>query len=273
MAIMPKIEVALNEPEVYGSVARRIGNKMLYDATQRTVKIALRLGLETVAVGTNDLHNEFLAEQRQRELDREAFYAFGHSDEPDEEVKPFLTDSDGMAMADLSDYIWYSVAKAGVMIYRPTFQKVMNNRMKFFMSDPTPDNVLAERRKLLEEGRTEEEVSGLPDTHFVRIIRDTRKRLVEYDNQRRDSALELFTKWSQVSLPTSECEDERDLSGNVKSKVILQIDAQARNRAYNDCLKDGLHEQGKRRIDANTDKVLMESLYDDCVGDYLPNIV
>ena len=113
----------------------------------------------------------------------------------------------------------------------------------------------------------------MPDTHFVRIIRDTRKRLVEYDNQRRDSALELFTKWSQVSLPTSECEDERDLSGNVKSKVILQIDAQARNRAYNDCLKDGLHEQGKRRIDANTDKVLMESLYDDCVGDYLPNIV
>ena len=101
MAIMPNIEAALNEPEVYGSVARRIGNKMLYDTTQRTIKIALRLGLETVAVGTNDLHNEMLAEQRQRELDREAFYAFGHSDEPDEEVKPFLTASDGMDMATL----------------------------------------------------------------------------------------------------------------------------------------------------------------------------
>ena len=265
MAIMPNIEGALNEPEVYGSVARRIGNKMLYDATQRTIKIALRLGLETVAVGTNDLHNEMLAEQRQRELDREAFYAFGHSDEPDEEVKPFLTASDGMDMANLSQYIWVRVAEAGVMIYRPTFQRIMNNRMRLFMSDPTPDNILAERRKLLEEGRTEEEVSGLSDDHFVRIIRDTRKRLAEYDNQRRDSALELFTKWTS---------DAVDLFSTGKPVDIAQkVDEQARNRAYNDCLKNGLYGQGKQRIDANTDKVLMEDLYADCVGEYLPNTV
>mgnify|MGYP003627196631 FL=1 len=262
MAIMPKMQLALNDCSVYGSVARRIGNKMTYDVTRQTIKLALCLGLDSVKVGTNDLHNEFLAEQRQRELDRETFNAMGHSDEPDDDVKPFLTFSDGMEMACMGQYIWVKVAEAGIMLYRPTFQKIMNNRMKFFMSDPTPDNVLAERRMLLEEGRTPEEVSGLPDGHFVRIIRDTRKRLAEYDNERRDSALELFTKWTDDAVPTC---GEYEYTLNILNK----IDEQARNRAYNDCLKNGLYGQGKQRIDANTDKVLMESLYDDCAGEYL----
>ena len=60
MAIMPKMQLALNDCSVYGSVARRIGNKMTYDVTRQTIRLALCLGLDSVKVGTNDLHNEFL---------------------------------------------------------------------------------------------------------------------------------------------------------------------------------------------------------------------
>ena len=273
MAIMPNIEAALNEPEVYGSVARRMGNKILYDATQRAVKTALSLGLQIDNVGTNDAHNEMLAKERQRELDNEFFRMAGLSDEPDDDVKPFLTVLDGKNMIDFRLCIWIRFAKAGIRIYRPAFETVMFNRMRFYQSEPTQDTILAERRKLIEEGRTSEEVSGLPDSHFVRIIQNTRKRLAKYDNDRFDSALRLFTKWeenrSELYPDHIRFNVENDMEPLLDSKVILRMDKQARNRAYNDCLKNGLELSGKSRITANTDKVLMESLYDDCAGDYL----
>ena len=271
MAIMPNIEAALNEPEVYGSVARRIGNKMLYDATVRAVKIALSVGMQIENVGTNDLHNEMLAKQRQRELDNEFFEMAGISDEPDEEVQPFLTQTDGKNMVDLRLCIWIRLAKNGIKVYRTPFETVMMNRTSYFNSEPTPDNILAERRKLIEEGRTPSEVSGLPDTHFVKIIKESRKRMLEYDNQRRDSAFELFTKWeddrSELYPDEIRFKAENDFPPIVDDKIILKMDEQARNRSYNDCLQNGLYGHGKRRINANADKVLMESLYDDCVGE------
>ena len=277
MAIMPNIEAALNEPEVYGSVARRIGNKMLYDATARAVKIALSIGMQIDNVGTNDLHNEMLAKQRQRELDNEFFEMAGISDEPDEEVQPFLTETDGKNMVDLRLCIWIRLAKKGIKVYRTPFETVMMNRTSYFNSEPTPDNILAERRKLIEEGRTPSEVSGLPDTHFVKIIKESRRRMAEYDNQRRDSASKLFTKWeddrSELYPNEIRFKVENDFPPIVDDKIILKMDEQARNRSYNDCLKNGLYGHGKKRINANADKVLMESLYDDCVGEYLPNTV
>jgi len=258
MANMPNIEKALNEN--VDSVVERLANKMLYDATSRAVRTALALSQRTEKVGSIDLYNEHLAIEESRAADRAAFEAMGLTLEPDAEDRPFLQETDGKAMVDLRRFIWESVAKKGIKVYNPVFEQIMNNRMNFFMSEPTPDNILAERRKLVEEGRSQAEVSSLSDDHFKRIIREMRKRLAEYDQRGREKASALFLKWLGDAEPTVD----------VSRKVVQQMDLQARNRAYNDCLKTGMYGYGTKRQNANRDKILMESLYADCADDYLP---